>query len=46
MDEVFAKFQKSLARGGILFIGSTEQIINYKDIHLERKNSFYYENIE
>ena len=45
-DEVFAKFQKSLARGGILFIGSTEQIINYKDIHLERKNSFYYENIE
>ena len=41
-DEVFRKFQKSLATGGILFIGSTEQIINYKDIGLDRKSSFYY----
>ena len=29
--------------GGILFIGSTEQIVNYKDIGFVRKNSFYYE---
>ncbi len=42
-DAVFVKFQQSLAKGGILFIGSTEQIINYKEIGLERKNSFYYE---
>ncbi len=42
-DEVFVKFQQSLARGGVLFIGSTEQIINYKEIGLERKNSFFYE---
>lgn len=41
-DEVFVKFQKSLAKGGFLFIGSTEQIINYKEIGLERKSSFYY----
>ena len=41
-DEVFVKFQKSLAQGGILFIGSTEQIINYKEIGLDRKSSFYY----
>ncbi len=41
-DEVFRKFQKSLAAGGILFIGSTEQIINYKEVGLERKSSFYY----
>jgi len=41
-DEVFVKFQRSLANGGILFIGSTEQIINYKEIGLERKSSFYY----
>ena len=39
------KFQQSLAKGGILFIGSTEQIINYKEIGLERKSSFYYEKI-
>ena len=42
-DAVFVKFQQSLAKGGILFIGSTEQIINYKEIGLERKNSFFYE---
>ena len=42
-DEVFRKFQRSLARGGFLFIGSTEQIINYKDVGFGRKNSFFYE---
>jgi len=42
-DGVFRKFQKSLANGGILFIGSTEQIINHRDVGFERKNSFYYE---
>lgn len=41
-DEVFRKFYKSLAKGGILFIGSTEQILNYRDIGYERKNSFFY----
>ncbi|SFU70739.1 CheR family methyltransferase [Butyrivibrio sp. INlla21] len=42
-DEVFRKYYDSLAPGGILFIGSTEQIINYKEIGFVRKNSFYYE---
>lgn len=42
-DEVFKKFYQSLKPGGILFIGSTEQIINHKDIGYERRNSFYYE---
>lgn len=42
-DEVFRKFYHSLKPGGILFIGSTEQIINHKDMGYERKNSFYYE---
>jgi len=41
-DEVFAKYYKSLASGGVLFIGSTEQIMNYKDIGYERKSSFFY----
>lgn len=41
-DEVFRKFFGALARGGILFIGSTEQIINYREIGYERKSSFYY----
>lgn len=42
-DEVFRKFYTSLAPGGILFIGSTEQIITYKEMGYDRKNSFYYE---
>ena len=42
-DEVFRKYFKSLAKGGVLFIGSTEQIINYKEIGYERKNSFFYQ---
>lgn len=42
-DDVFRKFQKSLKPGGYLFIGSTEQIINYKDVGFERKNSFFYQ---
>lgn len=42
-DEVFRKFYQSLRPGGILFIGSTEQIINHRDMGYARKNSFYYE---
>lgn len=42
-DEVFRKFYNSLVPGGILFIGSTEQIINHKEMGYNRKNSFYYE---
>lgn len=40
--EVFKKFAESLKPGGLLFIGSTEQIMNYKEIGLKRENSFYY----
>lgn len=42
-EDVFRKFYKSLAPGGVLFIGSTEQITTYKDIGYTRKSSFYYE---
>ena len=41
-EEVFRKFYKSIVPGGILFIGSTEQIINHKEIGYDRKNSFFY----
>ena len=42
-DDIYRKFYRALAPSGLLFIGSTEQIINYKDIGFERANSFYYE---
>ncbi|MBQ2803442.1 MAG: protein-glutamate O-methyltransferase CheR [Lachnospiraceae bacterium] len=41
-DEIFRKYCKSLSRGGVLFIGSTEQIMNYKEVGFDRKNSFFY----
>jgi len=42
-EGVFQKFHQTLEPGGILFIGSTEQILNYKSMDYSRKNSFYYE---
>ena len=42
-EEIYAKFSKSLMKGGMLFIGSTEQIINYRDIGFEKKASFFFE---
>ncbi|MCR4908305.1 MAG: protein-glutamate O-methyltransferase CheR [Lachnospiraceae bacterium] len=41
--DVFKKFSASLKSGALLFIGSTEQIMNYKDIGLKRRSSFFYE---
>ncbi len=42
-NDVFRKFYNSLTPGGMLFIGSTEQIINHRDMGYDRKSSFYYE---
>lgn len=41
-DEVFRKFSYQIRPGGCLFIGSTEQIINYREMGYYRKNSFFY----
>ncbi|MEG1848090.1 MAG: protein-glutamate O-methyltransferase CheR [Lachnospiraceae bacterium] len=41
-DEIFKKFFQALKKGAILFIGSTEQIVNYADFGYARKNSFFY----
>lgn len=42
-DEVYRKFFKSLKNGGVLFVGSTEQIINYKEMGYVSKKLFFYE---
>lgn len=42
-DKIFKSYYDSLVHGGLLFIGSTEQIINYDKIGFVRKNSFFYE---
>lgn len=41
-EEIFKKFYDALAPGGILFLGSTEQMMNYKQIGYERKSSFFF----
>lgn len=42
-NSVYAGFAKSLKDGGILFIGSTEQVTEYKSMGYKRRYSFYYE---
>lgn len=41
--EIYMKFNKSLAKGGTLFVGSTEQIINYKAMGYSSKKLFFYD---
>ncbi|MGN1154928.1 MAG: CheR family methyltransferase [Agathobacter sp.] len=45
-DMIYEKFFDSLKKKGVLFIGSTEQISNYKDIGFERLSSFYFQKPE
>ncbi|MBR1476842.1 MAG: protein-glutamate O-methyltransferase CheR [Lachnospiraceae bacterium] len=45
-DDIFRKFYNSLVKGGYLFIGSTEQILNFHEIGYDRKSSFYYQKPE
>lgn len=42
-EEIYRKFYKTLRTHGVLFIGSTEQITNYKEIGFTRLSSFYFE---
>lgn len=41
--EVYRKFNQSLKKGGYLFVGSTEQIINYKALNYSSFKSFFYQ---
>jgi len=44
-DQIYSKFNNSLKQGGLLFIGSTEQIMNYRDLGYKRRSSFFYEKV-
>lgn len=41
-DGIYHKFYNALAKDGILFVGSTEQIIQYKQYGYESDRSFFY----
>ena len=40
---IYQKFHKALQPGGVLFIGSTEQIMNYRELGFDRHTSFFFE---
>lgn len=42
-EDIYKKFNQSLVKNGILFIGSTEQIMNYKELNYNRNSSFFFE---
>ncbi len=44
-DAVYAKFHDSLVDDGILFIGSTEQILRAKELGFESQKTFFYKKI-
>ncbi len=44
-DEIFRKYNNSLEKDGVLFIGSTEQIVNYKEINFKREHSFFFRKV-
>ncbi len=41
-DDIYKKFLESLKKGGVLFIGSTEQIIGHQKMGYETYKSFFY----
>lgn len=41
-EEIYKKFNQALKEKGVLFIGSTEQIMNYKELNYERSSSFFF----
>lgn len=44
-DQLYRKFSESLRTGGILFVGNTERIFNYKAIGLEVASPFIYRKV-
>lgn len=43
--KIFEKFSNSLKKDGLLFVGATESIYNYKEFQLEKVSTFIYKKI-
>lgn len=41
-DGIYRRFYESLVPGGTLFVGSTEQIVNYRELGYISERSFFY----
>jgi len=44
-DQIYKKFSQSLKKGGLLFVGATESIYNYRDYGFEKASTFIYRKI-
>lgn len=44
-QEIYIKFSESLKKGGLLFVGATESIYNYRDYGFEKASTFIYKKI-
>ncbi len=44
-NEIYRKFSTSLKPGGLLFVGATESIYNYKDYGFEKASTFIYKKL-
>ena len=42
---IYKKFSESLKKGGLLFVGATESIYNYKEFGFEKASTFIYKKI-
>ena len=45
-EELYRKFAESLRSGGIIFVGPTERIFNYRQIGLEVASPFFYRKVK
>ena len=44
-NEIYKKFSQSLKPGGLLFVGATESIYNYKEYGFEKASTFIYKKL-
>lgn len=44
-NEIYKKFSSSLRKGGLLFVGATESIYNYRDFGFEKASTFIYKKL-
>lgn len=44
-EEVYRRFNHALVTGGVLFIGSTEQIMSYRELNYQRNHSFFFQKL-
>ncbi|WP_100407212.1 CheR family methyltransferase [Bacillus solitudinis] len=44
-NQLYHKFSRSLRKGGVLFVGSTEQIFNSSTYQLETEDTFFYKKL-